>query len=85
MRAYNQNPVHPGDVQKTAITTLFGLFEFPSMSLGLRNAAQTFQRFVDDIPLGLNVPFPPDHSRSTSNIYGLSSTCFRHKEILINQ
>jgi hypothetical protein len=35
MRAYNKIPVHPGDMQKTAITIPFGLFEFPFMSFGL--------------------------------------------------
>ena len=36
-------------IPKTAVTTAFGLFEFVHMPFGLRNAAQTFQRFLDQV------------------------------------
>ena len=45
-KAYNQIPVATQDSPKTAVVTAFGFFEYPMMTFGLRNAEQTFQRYI---------------------------------------
>ena len=43
VKGYHQVPVADTDVQKTAIITPFGLYEYLYMPFGLKNAAQSFQ------------------------------------------
>ena len=45
--------VEPSDVPKMAVIMAFRLFKFSWMPFGLRNEAQTFQHFMDQVLCGL--------------------------------
>lgn len=57
VRAFHHIPVSADDVPKTAVITPFGLFEFLKLPFGLRNAAQSFQRYIDTVLRELNFVF----------------------------
>jgi hypothetical protein len=42
-KGYYQILMHPADIEKTAVTMPFGLFEFTGLPIGLWNAGNTFQ------------------------------------------
>ena len=57
VRDYHQIPVAADDVSKTAVITPSGLFEFLRTPFGLKNAAQAFQRLMDNVCNGLDFVF----------------------------
>ena len=46
---YHQIAVATEDMQKMAVITPFGLFEFTRMPFGLKNATQSFQQLMDSV------------------------------------
>ena len=93
-KGYYQVPVAAADVKKTAIITPFGLFEFLRMPFGLRNAGQSFQRFMDEVLQGLEhvfvylddilvaSPTAADHQKDLHRVF---SQLKKHGLILNNQ
>ena len=49
VRGYNQIPMDEDSIEKTAVNTPFGLFEYTRMPFGLCNASRTFQRFMNEL------------------------------------
>ena len=49
VKAFNHTPMNAGDIEKTAVATPFGLYEWLYMSFGLDNANATLQRCLANI------------------------------------
>ena len=57
LKAYHQIPAKEEDIEKTAVISPFGLYEYLHMPFGLRNASCTFQRYMDNLFLNVDCAF----------------------------
>ncbi len=80
--------MHPADIQKTAITTLFGSFEYLRMLFGLMNAGATFQRKVDravaDLEADLAYLDIMDVASRNAEEHAVHLSCLREHGLVIN-
>ena len=75
--------MHPDSQEKTAFTTLQGLFEFRVMPFGLTNAPAVFQRLMQQVVTPLNPRAGPDFvSVYIDDILVFSSNLEKHLEHL---
>ncbi|GFU10849.1 transposon Ty3-I Gag-Pol polyprotein [Trichonephila clavipes] len=70
-------PIAEEDKEKTAITTPFDMYDFNTISFGLRNAPSTFQHFITEVLYGLDFVFP-----YLDDVLAASSTEEEHSEHL---
>jgi hypothetical protein len=78
VKGYHKIPVATEDIPKTAIITVYGLFEYLFTPFGLSNTAQTFQRMMDQTTDGLEGVFAYRDDSQVGSAY--RQTHLRHLE-----
>ena len=75
--AFHQIPMHPDSVNKTCTITPFGSFVWDYLPFGLRNSAQCFQRFINQVTSDFGfvfvylddvLIFSPDHDTHSTHL-----------------
>ena len=53
VKAFHQIPLDPESQAKTTIVSPWGAWKFARLPMGLKNSAQSFQRLVDHVLMGI--------------------------------